>query len=725
MDGILLIFIEESRELLESLEGLLLDLERGQHSEETLDAIFRAAHTLKGASGVAEVGAIEAFTHVLENLLDEVREGKIGVTPELVSLLLQSCDFILSLIRMIEDTTQPPVVSGDLAVHQAQLLEQLRHYTREPDSKADSRAEQFSLEEEMTDLVGWHISLRLDPQMMKQGMDPSSCLTMLAEMGEIQHFVTLTDRIPGIQSFDPEALYLGFEFNLQSHRTLEELSSAFIFIEDGSIISILRCDAPADEYLALIDQLPESTSRMLELLEGFDIQCFDVLKQTLTAPIATAQSGADDPIGEITTSRSLDMSMKTENTPAEKEQKSAQGSRMIRVPADKLDHLIDLIGELVIAGSSVQLLSRNIGDEALTESNEIMARLVEDVRDSALQMRMVTIGETFNRFQRVVRDTASELGKEITLEVFGAETELDKSVVERLSDPLLHLVRNAMDHGVETSAERLRSNKTNPAKVTLNAYHDSGNVVIEISDDGRGLNKQKIVSKAIANELIPAEHTLNDQEIYQLIFEPGFSTADSVTNLSGRGVGMDVVKRTINSLRGTIDVHSEAGSGSKFILRLPLTLAIIDGFLVSGGDQNYVIPLDNVVECLEFEADDLSGDVLQLRGKPLPIIRIRELFTVNGDKSRRQNVVVVHAGGVRAGLVVDHLHGEIQTVIKPLGQLFKHLRGVAGSTILGSGDVALILDVSNLVSVAATNQHHDIESKTRNRARSRNRLVSE
>ena len=383
--------------------------------------------------------------------------------------------------------------------------------------------------------------------------------------------------------------------------------------------------------------------------------------------------------------------------------KKADEARLIRVHADKLDRLIDLVGELVIAGASTNLLAQKSRMGTLVEATSVLTRLVESIRDSALQLRMVQIGDTFNRFNRVVRDTAKELGKEIELTISGAETELDKTVVEKIGDPLMHLVRNAMDHGLEATAIRVAKGKPAAGRVSLNAYHDSGSIVIEVADDGGGLSKEKIRAKAIERGIISATQILGDQEIANLIFEAGFSTAEKVTNLSGRGVGMDVVRRNIQALRGSVEVQSEDGVGSRFIIRLPLTLAIIDGFLVGVDNASYVIPLEMVVECMELSATESMSDrnYLNLRGEVLPFVRLRELFEVATERPRRENVVVVKSGGQKAGIVVDVLQGEFQTVIKPLGAIFRHLHGIAGSTILGSGDVALILDVQALAHLAA------------------------
>jgi two-component system chemotaxis sensor kinase CheA len=382
-----------------------------------------------------------------------------------------------------------------------------------------------------------------------------------------------------------------------------------------------------------------------------------------------------------------------------KEHKSAEAN-LIRVDADKLDELINLVGELIIAGAGTNLIAERNGDADLLEATATLSRLVEEVRDSALKLRMVQIGATFNRFQRVVRDVSKELGKDIELVISGAETELDKTVVEKIGDPLTHLVRNSMDHGIESAEVRLACGKPAKGTLKLNAYHDAGSIIIEISDDGGGLNKQRILKKAIERGLVSEGDNLSDREIYNLIFEAGFSTADAVSNLSGRGVGMDVVKRNITALRGTVTLDSEEGRGTTVRIRLPLTLAIIDGFLVGVGSSVYVVPLDMVVECIEraaWENSGSDGSYLNLRGEVLPFLRLREHFEVEGETVRRENVVVVRHGEHKVGLVVDRLLGEFQTVIKPLGKVFDRISGIGGFTILGSGEVALIIDVPGLV----------------------------
>ena len=375
--------------------------------------------------------------------------------------------------------------------------------------------------------------------------------------------------------------------------------------------------------------------------------------------------------------------------------------------AERLDHLINLIGELVINRQRVDLLAGKLGNSSLIEAVNSMGNFTEQIRDAALTLRMVPIGDTFQRFKRVVRDTAKELGKDIQLDISGAETELDRSMVEKLTDPLTHIVRNAMDHGIEPIAVRRERNKPEAGVISLSAYHDAGNIVIRIADDGGGLDLEKIRKKAIANGVIEEADTFTTQELYQLIFHPGLSTAEQVTNLSGRGVGMDVVKRNIEALQGGIEIDSELGIGTRFTIRLPLTLAIIDGFHVDAGGIDFIVPQNTILECVDLPSlPQVEGQhCVNLRGEQVPYIRLQELFHLARKNDVRENLVVVQFGENRAGIVVDDLHGEIQTVVKPMGPIFHALKGIGGSSLLGPGAVALILDVPQLIGFAVNVEH--------------------
>jgi two-component system chemotaxis sensor kinase CheA len=468
----------------------------------------------------------------------------------------------------------------------------------------------------------------------------------------------------------------------------------FEFVADDCTLRILPPESRIEDYVALIEERPEEPMRLGEML----LACGSITRRELDQALAAQAALADPPkLGSLLIEQQAVQPALVEAVLARQTtQRSASAERSLRIDADKLDTLIDLVGELVIAGASAGLLARQTQHTEMLEATARLGSLVQQVRDSALQLRMVKIGATFGRFQRVVHDVAREIGKDIALEVSGEDTELDKTVVEKIGDPLLHLVRNAIDHGIEPAEARIAAHKSAQGTVRLNAYHDSGSIVIEVSDDGGGLKRERILAKAIERGLVEPEQRLTDAEVHALVFEPGFSTAEQVTNLSGRGVGMDVVKRNITALRGTVEVRSTEGVGTTVSVRLPLTLAIIDGFLVGVGGSVFVVPLEAVDECIEHAAEP-GRSYCNLRGQVLPQVRLREHFEIDAAPPRRESVVVIKQGAERFGLVVDSLLGEFQTVIKPLSRVFSRVRSISGSTILGSGEVALILDVPALL----------------------------
>jgi two-component system, chemotaxis family, sensor kinase CheA len=701
LDSALSTFIEESRELLGAMEAALLEVEQAEQKEEMINAIFRAAHTIKGSSGLFGLDHVVAFTHVVESVLDQVRSGKLDIADQLVRLLLACCDHIGALVDAVAGDG-----GGDAAALQQQaapLVEQLRAYLTPPGAPAflpatvaDPGVERIA--DDGVDTDYWHISLRFSPEVLRNGMDPLSFIRYLATLGRIVSLATLPDALPEAAAMDPEACYLGFELAFDSAADKAAIENVFEFVRDDCRLGILPPHSRMSEYIGLIHSLAEEPLRLGEIL----VACGTLTPQELDAALNIQCETPHQPIGAILMEQRSVRPEVVEAALSKQKQvkdKVAQESSSIRVDADKLDALINLVGELIIAGAGVNLVARQHQIGALQEGASRMAALVEEVRDSALQLRMVKIGATFNRFQRVVHDVSREIGKDIGLQVRGEDTELDKTVVEKIGDPLMHLVRNAIDHGIEPAELRAARGKPAQGCVTLDAYHDSGCIVISVGDDGGGLKRDKILAKAIERGLVEPGRALTDSEVYGLIFEPGFSTAEQVTNLSGRGVGMDVVKRNITALRGSVGVHSEEGVGTTVTVRLPLTLAIIDGFQVEIGDSSFVLPLDMVDECLAFSAEP-GHDYTDLRGEVLPFIRLRELFAVEGAATRRENIVVLKHAGQKAGLVVDTLLGEFQAVIKPLGKMFSKVKCISGSTILGSGEVALILDVPQLVSQA-------------------------
>jgi len=692
------IFIAEGRELLEQMEQSLLALETTPGDRELLDAVFRAAHTIKGSAGVFGFDSIVRFTHHVETVLDKVRGGQLDLDADLSALLLVCGDHIATLI---EPATRDAVLPQAVQDKDAELVVALSHYTGNaqavPISIAASGAEPVASGAPMH----WHIALKFGPEVLRNGMDPMSFLRYLATLGQITEVETRTDRLPALADIDPEACYLDFDIDLLSTADAAAIDGVFDFVRDDCEVIITQ---PTERILESIAAFPDQNILLGGILLASAALTDDELRSSLARQEAESAGDAARPLGEILIAEGIvapvvvDAALERQ---AQIKQQKAQESRLIRVDADKLDELIALVGELVIAGSGIHARAHHSGLSDIVESATTLARLVEEVRDSALGLRMVQIGPTFQRFQRVVRDVSREIGKDIELDIGGGDTELDKSVVERIGDPLMHLVRNAMDHGIESAAARLAAGKPARARVGLNAYHDSGSIVIEVSDDGAGLNAEKIRAKAVERRLIQASSALGMAEIHQLIFEAGFSTADAVSNLSGRGVGMDVVRRNIESLRGTIEIDSRPGFGTTMRVRLPLTLAIIDGFVVGLGQARYVLPLDVVVECLELSDHDRHAigkqGFVNIRGEALPVLRLRDAFHIGDADWRRENIVVVRFGNLKAGIVVDELLGELQTVIKPLGKLFSFLQGIGGSTILGTGEVALILDVPGLI----------------------------
>ncbi|MFY9329799.1 MAG: chemotaxis protein CheA [Georgfuchsia sp.] len=734
MDEIVAIFIQEARELLGGMEQGLMRLQHdpgaSDSDPELINGIFRAAHTIKGGAGMVDIRVIEQFTHSAENVLDQVRNGKLHLNNELIADLLAAADHIGALFDAVEEGD-----SGDdaaLTTKGQSIVERLKAHLSESGTVASvaskspepATAEVESPGGSSVSADSWHISLRFGPTVLKNGMDPVAFLRYLLSLGEIAHITTLFDAMPAAEDMDPESCYLGFEINFCSHADKSTIEKVFDFVRDKCDLHILPPYSKLVDYIRLIEELPEETLKIGEIL----VKSGALTQEELDAGLLKQQfvpeaSGNKDnqsasPLGSILIEQRVIQPELVEAAVVKQKQvieKKAAEARFIRVQADKLDQLIDLVGELVIAGASANLIAKKSGQAVLAEATSILSRLVENIRDSALQLRMVQIGETFNRFHRVVRDVSQENGKDIELVISGAETELDKSVVEKIGDPLMHLIRNAIDHGIEPAAVRAAAGKPAQGRLDLNAYHDSGSIVIEVVDDGGGLPRDKILKKAIERGIAQDGDTLSDEEIVNLIFQPGFSTADQITNLSGRGVGMDVVRKNIQALRGHVDVKSQPGQGSHFTIRLPLTLAIIDGFLVSAGSASYVIPLDMVVECLELNVFSTERDYLNLRGEVLPFIRLRNLFEVEGEAPKRENVVVVRSAQQKVGIVVDHLLGEFQTVIKPLGTLFRNLRGISGSTILGSGDVALILDVPTMAALAGRHETEALALSTTSR----------
>jgi two-component system chemotaxis sensor kinase CheA len=725
------VFVEESSELLQQAEYILLKLEDEPDNGELINDLFRSIHTIKGSAGLFGFDDVVAFTHVAESVLDQLRDKKIFLNDDLMCLLLDSRDQISQLVTHALDNTEVPI--GDsLRETGEELLKKLHQYLniKTPNSStvitAESELEVLTKSELAIELTEpetvtndyWHISIRFNRNVLANGMDPLSFFRYLETVGDIINTTTLTTDLPLLDDINPEESYLGFEISLASPASKEAITEVFEFALSDCQLKILAPRSKLSDYTQLIYALPEENRAIGEVLVASGALTENELLKALECLNADTdkQTRANDEnktLDKITNALTedliIDKSIADASTVDKASDKQKQVKEVeqqsVRVNAEKLGDLINLVGELVISSAHTELKAKQTEQAELLETVENLTRLVEEIRDTTLSLRMVQIGDTFNRFKRVVRDLSKDIGKKIDLKIVGGDTELDKTVVEKISDPLMHLIRNSLDHGIEKPDVRRANGKPETATIKLEAYHDSGSIVIEITDDGAGLNPEILTAKAIENGIISANQQLSLPEIHRLIFAPGFSTAKEITNISGRGVGMDVVNKNIDALRGQISVNSELGVGTSFTIRLPLTLAIIDGFQVQVGKSSYVIPLDLVEECIALDEEQAKkGEYMNLRGEVMPYIHLSEIFNdedslnSTADKQgRRYNIVVVGYAGQKVGLVVDELLGEHQTVIKPLGKVFQNLKGISGATILGSGEVAMIIDVPSLI----------------------------
>ena len=697
-------FISEAAEQIEAIETLLLELEEQPDNRDLLDSLFRCAHTVKGSAGIFGLNRVVEFTHHVETLLDKMRDGDIALNPDISTLLLQCNDQIKFLVDTAADESADTPEQKDT---RADLVVQLRALTEAPAAAAVASPAVAAPPGAAVPggLRVWSISARFGLETFRNGMDPLSIARYLAGLGRVLSVRSGADNVPALVNLNPESCYLSFAMELETAAKRDDIEGAFSFVLDDCQFDVVAPETADQKMARAIEEMPE-TPRLGAMLVSVGAvsqvkldQVLSTQQQTRGMPtvgkpklgdLLESQAGVAP---EVVAAAVAKQQKLRENAPSEE--------RYIRVQADRLDAVINLLGELVIAGAGATLLARETHHESLIEANLQMNGLIEEIRNGTLGLRMVPVGETFSRFRRVVRDTASSLGKEVNFEIVGGDAELDKSMVEKIADPLMHLVRNSLDHGLETPQERLAAGKSRAGHLTLSARHETGAILIRIDDDGRGINRERVLQRAWNRGLVEQGVVPSDNDINMLIFEPGFSTAEQVTNLSGRGVGMDVVRRNIEALRGSIRLNSHPGVGLQVDIRLPLTLAIIDGFLVGVGASKFVLPLESVVEVIEAADQharvDASGrHVLELRGQILPVVRLRTLYTIESLLPDRVSVVVVNSPRGKFGIEVEVLLGQHQTVIKPLGRLFKSLRGISGSSILGSGEVALILDVVSL-----------------------------
>lgn len=660
-------FRQEASELLEQLEQSLLDLGQTPGDSDLVNSAFRALHTIKGSGAMFGFSEVAGFVHEFETAFDKVRKGLRAVTPELIAVALDAKDHIH---KLIGDSSAP---GGDeILTHLRRIVDTDKFPEAPLDTPAAAPAAAAPAPVAASGVKMWLVRFKLPSDALVNGTSLNPLLDEIAAIGPCT-IKAVTDSVPALSDLDPEVPYLGWEVLLESETDpTPAIDDVFLFLRDGMELSVEEIKAATPEPMGAEIVLDDLVAEEAPIAEAAP----PAAKQAV-APVAGKQPQAAN-------------------------SDKAAGSSL-RVAAERLDELMDRVGELVIAQARLSQIAAGSADGALKSIAEELERLSSGLRDTTMGIRMVPIGSIFSRFRRLVHDLSRELGKEIEFITTGEETELDKTMIEKLADPLVHLIRNSVDHGLEDAAVRVGKGKPAKGTVRLSAVYAGAEVAISVTDDGAGLNHARIRAKAEENGIITPDAKLTEQELNQLIFAPGFSTAKEVTSLSGRGVGMDVVKRTIDGLRGSIEVTTKQGEGSTMTLRLPLTLAIIDGMLVRIGNGRYTIPLSAVEECVELPESagtaSRGRNFLDIRGSLVPFIRLREVFNTPGEADSHQKVVIVSSGEGRVGLVVDQIIGNSQTVIKQLSKLHSLIKSFSGATILGDGTVALILDTAHLVGV--------------------------
>ena len=652
------IFLQEASELLDALEQALLDLGLRPDDKELVDTAFRALHTIKGSGAMFGFDQVAAFTHEFESAFDRVRKGEIRPNQDLVSVALAAKDYIRALIEAPDNTDK---IIGD------GILGDL-HRLVAPGAAQHSEPRSAERPPEAASRIGWQIHLEFDNDILRNGSNPLDLLDDLGKLGPC-FIVALTDDVPFLDEMDPERCFLKWDVTLHSDCDRSAIEDVFIFVLDEMK---LICEPLAQLEKAEPDAAALAGSRAAP---ADDVQ---------------PRNAARDPESNV-----------APVIERRRESRRAEDHATVRVQAERLDELMDRVGELVIAQARLSQLASATQDLAIKGIAEDIERLAAGLRDITMGARMVPIGSLFGRFRRLVHDLSRDLGKPVEFVTSGEETELDKTMIERLADPLVHLIRNAIDHGVEPTERRTAAGKTAIGRIEIAATPSGAQVLVTVRDNGAGLNTARIRAKAEEQGLIAPGAVMSDQDIHQFLFHPGFSTAQTISALSGRGVGMDVVKRTIEAMRGSIDLATVPGQGSTVTLRLPLTLAIIEGLLIRVGEGRYIIPLSAVEECAELSAADQRArgrDFLNMRGGLVPFLRLRDLFDAAGEPDQHQKIIIAASGETRVGLVVDQIIGSHQSVIKSLSKLHSGVTMFSGATILGDGSAALILDVAQLIS---------------------------
>ena len=683
------VFFDEANELLDNLEEQLLALSDNNGDPETIAAVFRAMHTIKGSSAMFGFNEISTFTHEAESAMDQVRNGVIPVTPELIDLLLKARDHIRSLLDAGAEVSEEVHKSSEALILEFKVYVQSHGGNATETASSVKKIEPKKADE---NTATWRIKFRPSSTIMQNGTRPELLIKELTELGTAT-VVPFYNDLPVLSEMDSELCYFSWDVILTTTKTKNDIEDVFIFLDSESKIEVEK-----------IDLLPGENNKIGEILVSRKDVSQDDVDEILKAKKQLGLMLVEKKIvSEEQVRSALAEQQHLKSLSPNGQVQSQAAAATLRISSLKLDQLVDLVGELVTFNARLDQEAIKTDNVTFKNLSEQCDRIAVMMRDISMGLRMVPVGTLFQKFKRTVHDLSTQLGKRVEMVMVGSETELDKTVIEKLNDPLLHLVRNSVDHGVELPEDRIAAGKNPVGTVTLAAKHAGAFINISIKDDGKGLDKNAIREKAIQKKLISPDDDLSDSEIFSLIFQPGFSTAKQVTSVSGRGVGLDVVKKDLGTLGGTVTTESEPGKGTTFLLKIPLTMAIIDGMLVTIGTVTYIVPLNTISECISstITKEQMDDDfiVTTNHGKDLKSVNLRKFFKITDPLPDHQEIVSVYDGDEVYGLVVDKILGSQQTVIKPLGNLYGNCTGINSSTILGDGSVALILDIFQLTSM--------------------------
>ena len=734
LEQLKLTFFDECSELLQQTEAGLTEIREGTGSDDTVNAVFRAVHSVKGGAGIFGFEALVEFAHVFETVLDTIRQGDLAIAPEIVDVMLTAADVLSDLVAMSRagDAIPPEygaecrhalekLVNGGAAETQEDEepapadfdnLAFMPVRAEETDSAAPTefdgidfmpvRAEETGSGQADDGMHRFAITFRPRPDLLKKANEPLYILRELGNLGELE-LVADTDHLPALAELEPDCPYVAWNGTLTTAAGREQVQDVFDFVLGDCDLEIVEIDQPATE---------PSEDETVAVLEPAQEPVSDTAPESVSRPAVEPQPAkppeAPQAAGQPSGKSEAAEPGATARAPATK-----PAATTTRVELEKIDRVVNMVGELVIAQAMLAQTVQTLPLDAEARLSQILEEVIHhtrELKDSVMSMRAQPVGAVFQRMPRLVREVSAKISKKVRLEVSGENTEIDRSIIERLGDPLTHIIRNSVDHGIESAADRLAAGKKEEGTIWLSAEHRGGRIVIQVADDGDGINPERVLKKAREKGLVGPDAQLSEDEINNLIFLPGFSTAEVVSDISGRGVGMDVVRRNIQDIGGRISLKSERGRGTTIQFALPLTLAVMDGMVIKVGGETYVLPLSAIVECLrpqQAEVHNLVGShgMLQLRGDFVPVVPLAELLDVASlrDEAGDRVIIITEAGeGLRFGLVVDELCGHQQVVIKSIEESYGSVPGVAGATILGNGRVAFILDVDKLADLAGS-----------------------